>query len=140
MAHEIPIKVRFSETDALGHISNISYFIYLEEARTDFFAELGFGHDINNWKIILASASCDFISQGHYNQRLMVRTEVSKIGNSSFQVVHEIKGQKSGELIAKGQASAVHFDFKTQKSEALPEANREHLEKHLIREASHYEN
>ena len=30
MAHEIPVKVRFSETDALGHISNISYFIYLE--------------------------------------------------------------------------------------------------------------
>lgn len=140
MAHEIPVKVRFSETDALGHISNISYFIYLEESRTDFFAELGFGRDISNWKIILASASCDFISQGYYNQKLIVLTEVSRIGNSSFQVVHEIKDAESGELIAKGQASAVHFDFQTQKSEALPDANREQLEKHLIREASHHGN
>lgn len=138
MAHEIPVKVRFSETDALGHISNISYFIYLEEARTDFFAELGFGRDITNWKIILASASCDFVSQGYYNQKLIVQTAVSRIGNSSFQVVHEIKDGESGELIAKGQASAVHFNFKTQKSEALSDANRQRLEKHLITEASHY--
>lgn len=36
MAYETAVKVRFCETDALGHISNISYFIYLEEARTDF--------------------------------------------------------------------------------------------------------
>lgn len=140
MAHEIPVKVRFSETDALGHISNISYFIYLEEARTEFFAELGFGRDINNWKIILASASCDFVSQGYYNQKLVVQTEVSRIGNSSFQVVHEIKDAESGELIAKGQASAVHFNFKTQKSEVLPEANRHELEKHLIKETSPYGN
>ena len=140
MAHEIPVKVRFSETDALGHISNISYFIYLEEARVEFFADLGFGRDINNWKIILASASCDFVNQGYYNQKLIVQTEVSKIGNSSFQVIHEIKDAESGELIAKGQASAVHFNFQTQKSEALPESHRKQLEKHLIREVSHYEN
>lgn len=140
MAYETPVKVRFSETDALGHISNISYFIYLEEARTDFFEELGFGHDISNWKIILASASCDFISQGYYNQKLIVLTEVSQIGNSSFQVVHEIKDAESGELVAKGQGSAVHFNFKTQKSETLPNANRQQLEKYLIREASHHGN
>ncbi|MBT2570652.1 thioesterase family protein [Planococcus sp. ISL-110] len=140
MAYEIPVKVRFSETDALGHISNISYFIYLEEARTDFFAELGFGHDISNWKIILASASCDFISQGYYNQKLIVLTEVSRIGNSSFQVLHEIKDAESGALIAKGQANAVHFNFKIQKSEALPEANRRQLEKYLVKEESHHGN
>lgn len=140
MVHEIPVKVRFSETDALGHISNISYFIYLEEARTEFFADLGFGRDINNWKIILASASCDFVSQGYYNQKLVVQTAVSRIGNSSFQVVHEIKDAESGELIAKGQASAVHFNFKTQKSEVLPEANRQLLEKHLLKEASPHGN
>lgn len=140
MVHEIPVKVRFSETDALGHISNISYFIYLEEARTEFFADLGFGRDINNWKIILASASCDFVSQGYYNQKLVVQTAVSRIGNSSFQVVHEIKDAESGELVAKGQASAVHFNFKTQKSEALPEANRQLLEKHLLKEASPHGN
>ncbi len=119
MAFEIPVKVRFCETDALGHISNISYFIYLEEARTDFLAEVGFGLDLTNWKIILASATCDFISQGYYNQKLIVQTEVGRIGNSSFQLLHTIKDAESGDLIATGQANDVHFNFDTQKSETF---------------------
>ncbi len=136
MVYEIPVKARFCETDALGHISNISYFIYLEEARTDFFAEIGFGRDLNNWKIILASISCDFVSQGYYNQKLIVLTEVSRIGNSSFQLVHNIKDAESGQLIAKGQANAVHFNFDTQKSEGLPEDKRQQLERYLVKEES----
>jgi len=31
LMHEIQVNVRFSETDALGHINNASYFVYLEE-------------------------------------------------------------------------------------------------------------
>lgn len=34
--YETQVKVRFCETDALGHINNTSYFIYLEEARIAF--------------------------------------------------------------------------------------------------------
>ena len=43
--HEIQISVRFGETDALGHINNTSYFIYLEEARIRFFESIGYNMD-----------------------------------------------------------------------------------------------
>lgn len=131
MAHELAVKVRFSETDALGHISNISYFIYLEEARIEFFKALGFDMDIAKWKVIMASAKCDFFSQGFFNQQLKVISAVSKIGNSSFSIVHRIEDANTGQLIAKGDASAVHFNFETQKSESLPDDIRSLLEKHL---------
>lgn len=134
MAHEINVKVRFSETDALGHISNISYFIYLEEARTEFFGALGFGMEIKDWNIILASAKCDFVSQGYFNQKLKVVSEVSRIGNSSFTIVHQIIDEEKGALIAVGEASAVYFNFKDQKSEKLPQAFRAELEKHMVKE------
>ncbi|AQQ51971.1 acyl-CoA thioesterase [Planococcus lenghuensis] len=130
MAHEIDVKVRFCETDALGHISNISYFIYLEEARTDFFGEMGFEMGIGNWKFILASATCDFVSQGYFNQRLKVVSEISRIGNSSFTIVHRIEDDR-GKRIANGEASIVFFDFDKQKSERLPDWFRETLTEHL---------
>jgi len=138
MAYETSVKVRFSETDALGHISNISYFIYLEEARTDFFEALGFSTDIADWKIILISAKCDFIRQGYFNQRLKVITEVSRIGNSSFMMAHQILDEKTGELIAKGEAGAVYFNFKKQKSEKMPVDLKEKLERHLVKGAAHH--
>lgn len=134
MAFETKVKVRFCETDALGHISNISYFIYLEEARTDFFIDLGFGADLDDWKVILASAKCDFVRQGYYNQKLKVVSEVQRIGRSSFTIVHKIQDAETGELIANGEASAVYFDFKEQKSETIPDNLRKMLEKHLVKE------
>lgn len=134
MAYETNVKVRFCETDALGHISNISYFIYLEEARTDFFVELGFGADLEDWKVIMASAKCDFVRQGYYNQKLKVVSEVQKIGRSSFTIVHRIEDAENGELIATGEASAVYYDFKEQKSEKIPDHLREVLEQHLVKE------
>lgn len=130
MAHQQSIKVRFSETDALGHISNISYFIYLEEARVEFFRELGFKMDIANWNVILISASCDFIKQGYFDQKLTVISHIDRIGNSSFKIEHEIVDTETGSLIAKGSAGGVYFNFDTQKSELLPADIRRKLEKH----------
>ncbi|WP_088007340.1 acyl-CoA thioesterase [Indiicoccus explosivorum] len=130
MAHETDVKVRFCETDALGHISNISYFIYLEEARTDFFGEMGFEMGIGDWKFILASAACDFVSQGYFNQKLKVISEIGRIGNSSFTIIHRIV-DGGGKLIATGEASIVFFDFENQRSERLPDWFRERLADHM---------
>jgi acyl-CoA thioester hydrolase len=130
--HEIQVNVRFGETDALGHINNTSYFIYLEEARIRFFEALG--HDIGtqDWKFILASTKCDFVSQGYFNQLLAIKTYVSKIGTKSFQLEHDVIDTKTEELIARGNAIMVCFDFEEQKSEPIPERLKESLHYHLV--------
>ncbi|MBI2455351.1 MAG: acyl-CoA thioesterase, partial [candidate division NC10 bacterium] len=35
-----PIRVRFCETDANRHVNQVSYFVYVEQARMDYFAHL----------------------------------------------------------------------------------------------------
>lgn len=130
MAHEQSVKVRFSETDALRHVSNISYFIYLEEARIEFLKVLGFNTKIENWNVIMVSVNCDFVKQAYFDQELTVISYIDRIGNSSFMMGHEIVDAKTGSLIAKGSAGAVHFNFETQKSELLPADIRKKLEQH----------
>jgi acyl-CoA thioester hydrolase len=129
--HEIHVSVRFGETDALGHINNTSYFIYLEEARIRFIEALGFKMNVNQWNFILASTKCDFISQGYFNQQLVIKTYVSKIGTKSFHLEHEIHSADTNELIAHGNAVMVYFDFDKQKSEPLPELLKEVLKSSL---------
>lgn len=128
-AHEIKVKVRFSETDALGHVSNISYFVYLEEARIELFRELGFEMDLKKWNVILLSATCKFVHQAFFDQHLVIRSVITKIGNSSFMIGHRITDDETGQLIAEGEAGAVCFNFEKQKSERIPEAIRSRLEK-----------
>lgn len=131
MAHEINVKVRFSETDALGHVSNISYFIYLEEARIEFFRELGLEMALDKWSVIMISANCTFLKQAYFDQKLNVASFVTKIGNSSFKIAHRITDAETGELIAEGDAGAVYYNFNDQKSERLPEGIRIKLEEHM---------
>ncbi|MDP4164156.1 MAG: thioesterase family protein [Bacillota bacterium] len=129
---DIQITVRFGETDALGHINNTSYFIYLEEARIRFLESVGYKMDTNDWKFIIASTKCDFMNQGYFNQILTVKTYVSRIGTKSFQLEHEILCSQTKELIAKGNAVIVYFDFTNQKSENLPELLKEELKSYKV--------
>lgn len=130
--NEIQVKVRFGETDALGHINNASYFIYLEEARISFLEELGHKMDSKQRNFILASAKCDFVRQGYFNQILSIKTYVLKIGTSSFQLEHEITCTQTKELIAKGNVVMVNFNFEKQISEPLSALLREDLEHYLV--------
>ncbi|PUF89290.1 MULTISPECIES: thioesterase family protein [unclassified Geobacillus] len=133
--HTTTVNIRFCETDALGHVSNTSYFIYLEEARIRMFEELGSGSDLKGWRFILASTKCDFINQAFFGQRLKIETNVSKIGNKSFQLVHRILDEKTGTLIALGESTVVYFNFETQKSEPIPDDLRKQLEQYTIPES-----
>lgn len=131
--HEIEVYVRFSETDAAGHVNNTSYFLYMEEARTKFFNELGYGHheSLPGLNLILASTKCDYTAQSYAGQTLKVATTVSNIGNKSFTVEHLIINADSGTIIAKGTATLVSFDFEQQKTMPIPEVVRTNLEQFL---------
>ncbi|WP_079509005.1 acyl-CoA thioesterase [Mesobacillus jeotgali] len=129
---EIEVRARFGETDALGHINNTSYFVYLEEARIRFFESLGYSMQLEEWKFILASTKCDFVSQGYFDQHLTVKTYVSRIGTKSFQLEHDIVCSQTKQLIAKGNAIVVFYDFNNQKSEVLPELLKEGLKSYFL--------
>ncbi|WP_066174771.1 acyl-CoA thioesterase [Bacillus marinisedimentorum] len=132
MHEELTVKVRFAETDALGHVNNTSYFIYQEEARVEFFGKLGYELNASEWHFILASTKCDFLSQGYFGQTLAVETTVHRIGTKSFGLTHEIKDKESRTLIARGLETIVYFNFHTQQSETVPDSLRAKLEQYLV--------
>ena len=129
---EVDIYVRYCETDAGGHVSNTSYFLYFEEARTKFFGTIGFGlKDKKNFNFIVAHLSCNFIAQSYASQILSVTTSVSNIGTKSYTLVHEIKDANTGALIANGSAVIVCYNFQEQHSIEIPTDLRTTLEKYL---------
>lgn len=130
--NEIQVSVRFSETDALGHVNNTSYFIYLEEARIKFFETVRAGLDEADCSFILASIKCDFINQAYFNQLLTVKTCVNRIGTKSFDLEQDIVCSQTNQLIGRSQSVLVNFDFKKQKSIVLSDSLREELDKKIV--------
>lgn len=127
MVHKSFIRTRYCESDVLGHINNVSYFIYLEQARVDFFVDTNILDNSKEWSFVVASAHCDYLKQAYVNQNLVVKTWVSHIGRTSIKLKHKILDQTSEELIAEGEVVLVSFSFTAQKSEPLHERTVEKL-------------
>lgn len=125
----LEIKVRVSETDALGHINNKSYFDYMEEGRIDFLKKINMPEDKNH-VFILAKTCCEYLRQGYFGQILQVKTTVGKVGTKSLTLISEIFNKETNELIAKGESIVVYFDMNEQQSLHLPFAYKEKLKKY----------
>ena len=132
--HEIEIYVRFSETDAAGHVNNASYFFYFEEARIKLIEQMGYkvNGKISMSSVILASTTCDYISQAYAGQTLKLKTSVAKVGNKSFTLNHLLTQSETDTVVARASATLVCFNFDEQKSETIPEEVREILESNLV--------
>ncbi|MFU8858637.1 MAG: acyl-CoA thioesterase, partial [Deferrisomatales bacterium] len=98
-------KVRFSDTDTQGHVFNANYFVYFDDAITDYLEALGLpyaeltrrGHDL-----VLARAECDFRSSGGFGETLVCGVRVTRVGNTSLTFGLRATEEATGRLVAEG--------------------------------------
>lgn len=123
------ITPRVSDTDAIGHINNTVLPCWFEEARTPLFRILNPTMDFAKWNVIMAHMEIDYIKQMFFHSSIEIKTWISRMGNSSFDVTQEL--WQNGSLCAHSKVVIVHFDFNAQKSVSIPGALREQLMEHL---------
>ena len=121
--------VRFYETDALRHVSNTVLVGWFEAARAPVFKIFNPTYDLDNWPLILASYKVDFLQQIYLGQ-VEIRTWISRLGKSSFDVYQEL--HQADQHKATGITTMVHFDYATQKSCAITDSQMTLLNQHFI--------
>ena len=122
----VTITPRFYETDAFGHINNTVIAGWFEAGRAPVFQIFTPAMDIQQLTLILARIEIDFVAQTHYGHDVTIKTGIERVGNASFVVIQE--AWQNDVLVAKGKAVQVYFDFKTQKSDRIPDGQRAQLE------------
>ena len=120
--HTILIDTRYCESDALGHINSVSYFIYFEQARVKFLVDNNIVQNVNDsWPYILVSSKCDYKEQLFINESIKVNTIVRSLGRSSFVLEHFILREGKETILAIGESVMVYYDFNSQRSIPLTE-------------------
>lgn len=114
-----PVKVRFSETDAFGHVNNTRVFIYFEEGRIALFEKIGI---MKEWAardsdamIVTADLHCDYIRQITFGEALQVGVKVEKLGRSSMEL-HYLVVNEQEEICLTGRGTMVQVNKKTERS------------------------
>ena len=128
LAHVERIPIRWSDMDAMGHVNNVTYFRYMEQARISWFEQLLPRRDAA-WKttgIVIANASCNFRRAMTYPGTVEVKVYTAHPGGSSIGTYYELLLEN--EIYADGAAVVVFIDMKTQKAKRIPEEIRSLLQ------------
>ena len=122
------VPMRWGEMDALGHMNNVSYFRYFEQARISWFDDLKIDYSPGSEGPILGTLSCRYVRPAVYPAEIEVTTYVGKAGRSSFGMFHEMYlAGDPAVLFAQAEAVMVWIDISAGKSRPLPDWMREHL-------------
>jgi acyl-CoA thioester hydrolase len=126
----IPIEVRFSDLDALGHVNNVTYFSYFEIARVKYlYAVSGKPVTIDDIKLVLVEANCRYRAQAQLGDVLEVGVRVSHMRRSSFVFEYRIRRSGDGSLIAEGRTVQAVFDHQSQLMAPIADSFREQVER-----------
>lgn len=123
------ISPRFSDTDALGHINNTVFAVWFEGARQDVFKIFTPELNVRQWPLIIASVKLDYHAQTHYGAEVEIRTYISRIGGSSFDVYQE--AWQHGVKTVSGTAVLVQFDYAANKAVLISAVQKQQLNQHL---------
>ena len=124
------LQPRFSETDALGHINNTVVPVWFESARTKVFEIFNPEQNLTQWNLIIAKVEINYLAQISYQSPVEIKTHISKIGNSSFNVLQEV--HQNRQRVAWGECVMVKFDYKSSKAVAIDETEKHSLAQHIV--------
>lgn len=127
---DFPIKAKVSlswgEMDAQGHINNVNYFRYFENARIEYYQEVGLLDMMNctSTGTILAETKCKYLKSLKYPDQIVVGARVKSMSKSSFVMEYLIESDKIGQ-VAIGEGIIVMYDYDKLEKTHIPPAIRE---------------
>ena len=122
---ETRLQTRWTDFDALGHITHAAYLVYFDEARDDFLTETVGSFDEFSWVIV--HVSIDYRREiRDPAEEVLVRTRVARIGGTSVTFAHVLIAP-DGEVAAESEAVLVAWDANARRPRQLSAFERENL-------------
>ena len=108
------LRVRLSETDAVGIVFFGSFAVYFDVGRMDYLAHLGLqGFDGAVRDLIpgaVVRQEAQFHSPARYNDILVLRVRIAELGKSSYTLHFLATNKRSRRLVASGLLTLVWLD------------------------------
>ncbi|MFF7387235.1 acyl-CoA thioesterase [Streptomyces scabiei] len=124
MRHIYRCPLRWADMDAYGHVNNVVFLRYLEEARIDFLFRPE--KDFKQGSVV-ARHEIDYKRQlVHRHQPVDVELWVTEIRAASFTITYEVKDPD--QVYVRASTVIVPFDFATQRPRRITSEEREFLE------------
>jgi acyl-CoA thioester hydrolase len=118
------LRVRYAETDQMGVVYHANHFIWFEVGRVELLRQLGFSYrdmeEQDQCFIAVVDARCRYKAPAHYDDEIIVRTQLKGVRESVIHFGYELLRPGDGTLLAEGETTHIVTDAQM-KMRPLPE-------------------
>ncbi|MEU6460742.1 thioesterase family protein [Streptomyces sp. NPDC046976] len=127
MRHTYACPLRWSDMDAYGHVNNVVFMRYLEEARINFLFRPD--KDFQQGSVV-ARHEIDYKRQlVHRHHPVDIELWITEIRAASFTITYEVKD--ADVVYVRASTVVVPFDFEAQRPRRITSEEREFLQEYL---------
>lgn len=128
-AHVTTHRLRFNDTDQLGHVNNAVFAVMLEQGRAEMIYQLGLPIGQDNQAVVIARVELDFVTELTWPGSVRIETEVARLGTRSFHLRQRLIGEAG--LAARATSVLVVMDKTTRRAVPI-DPWRDRLTQYLV--------
>ena len=109
--HDLQIRVRYQETDAMGRLHHANYLTYFELGRTEMLRAAGSSYrevEEQGLFLVVSEMICRYMRPANYDDVLTLRTTV--LSARGARIEHEYQLFRGTELLATGRSTVACVD------------------------------
>ena len=129
-AHVTTQRLRFCDTDQLGHVNNAIYAVMYEAGRSEMAAEAGLVATDAGWTVVIARLEIDFLREMNWPGEVRIETELARVGTKSLHLRQRLFLRD--ELVSRAASVLVVIDTTTRRAIPVSAEWRERLETWLV--------
>jgi acyl-CoA thioester hydrolase len=125
----VEVPIRWSDMDAYGHVNNVQYLRYLEEARVIAFREwFGQERSLLDEGVLVARSEIDYLAPLTYTyEPALVELWCSRISGASFDIAYVVRKRGDDVAYAHAESTLVTYDLTQGRPRRLGDREREAL-------------
>lgn len=100
-SHEIQVRVRYAETDAMGVLHHANYLVYCEMGRTELYRASGGNYremEEQGLFFVVVDMRVKYRAPARYDDLLTIRTKIDRI--TSVKLEHDYEISRNGQVLA----------------------------------------
>ncbi len=122
----IEVQRRFSDLDPLGHVNNVAYHDYLQEARMGLIGELDAVVNDDFAQVVVSQEIRHVKPLGYSREPVVIEARVTDLARTSYSIVYRVLDEQ-GDVAAEATTRLAVVDATTGRPMRMPESLRERL-------------
>lgn len=122
----IEVQRRFSDLDPLGHVNNVAYHDYLQEARMGLISELDAVVNDDFAQVVVSQEIRHVKPLGYSREPVVIEARVTDLARTSYSIVYRVLDEQ-GDVAAEATTRLAVVDATTGRPMRMPESLRERL-------------